>query len=312
MLTSVCVATIRPDTIGDCLRSIRGQTISDWEVIVVGQGPDEATLAAAVTAGAAGDHRVRYLHLERKGLSAARNVAIAASRGDVIAFTDDDCEADPAWLEQLRARFVDGIDVVCGAVYAPASQRRGPSVCPEARPEELTLGAADFESVVPSGFGMLGANLAFRRSAVVATGRFDEALGAGAVFGGGEEHDYVTRVLGRGGRLRSTPAAIVHHTHGRRHGIRAVWRYQRDRIRGDGGLASKHTLLEHPDGDVAVVPAALRELRKQSRHASIKRLPYNAMRWWFHLTSYVHGLRRYELVGASEVDPDQFVLSRRS
>jgi len=41
------------------------------------------------------DHRIRYLYLARSlGLSRARNAGIAASRGEVIAMTDDDREAD--------------------------------------------------------------------------------------------------------------------------------------------------------------------------------------------------------------------------
>lgn len=39
------------------------------------------------------------------GVSAARNRAIQEVRTDLILFTDDDCEADPDWVENIVAPF---------------------------------------------------------------------------------------------------------------------------------------------------------------------------------------------------------------
>lgn len=297
---------------GDCIRSIRAQSYPDWEVVVVGQGPDGPAIEHAVRDASGGDHaKVRYVHLDRLGLCAARSEGVSVTTGDIVAFIDDDCTADPTWLAELVARFTPGVDGVCGAVHAPPPARPGPSICPEAHPLELTVTAADFAGPPPAGFAVLGANMAFRRSTLDATGRFDEQLGAGAAFGGGDEYDYLTRVLDGGGRLRTTPAAAVEHTHGRRHGWRAVWRYQRQRIRGDAGLAAKRVLMSHPDGEVPVVRATFAELGRMRHDLTLRRLPYNLARSSILLWSFVRGVRSFRLIGAGGLDPTQSVLAPR-
>src|SRR5438477_5923444 len=91
---SICIPTTRGDTVGAAVRAIRAQTWTDWELIVLGQGAQDE-LEAAVDAGAGGDPRVRYVQLQRKGLSMARNCALGVAAGSVVAFTDDDCEPRP-------------------------------------------------------------------------------------------------------------------------------------------------------------------------------------------------------------------------
>src|SRR3954468_23067937 len=63
------------------------------DVLVVDDGPDAQTRAAAEAAGA------RYVAHERSlGLNAARNTAIAATETDWVFFVDDDVEVHPGWL----------------------------------------------------------------------------------------------------------------------------------------------------------------------------------------------------------------------
>ena len=59
------------------------------------------------------DVRLRIVQEPRRGLSFARNAGLAAARGDIIAFTDDDATADPAWLAALIAPFDERRDVMC-------------------------------------------------------------------------------------------------------------------------------------------------------------------------------------------------------
>jgi glycosyltransferase involved in cell wall biosynthesis len=79
--------------IGEALESVGAQTYPHWEVIVVDDaGPDDGT-RAAVEAFAAKHprHRVEYIrHQVNRGVSAARNTAIKAAKGEWLAFLDPD------------------------------------------------------------------------------------------------------------------------------------------------------------------------------------------------------------------------------
>lgn len=71
--------------------SIRNQTLSDWELIVVNDGSTDESPALAASYA---DPRIRLLHQANQGPGAARNTGIAAARSQWIAFLD----ADDEWL----------------------------------------------------------------------------------------------------------------------------------------------------------------------------------------------------------------------
>ncbi|HEY8554865.1 MAG TPA: glycosyltransferase family 2 protein [Burkholderiales bacterium] len=111
----------RPGLVGRAIASALAQTVSDIEVIVVDDAPSEETRAAV---GRFADARVRYLAHERnRGPSASRNTGIAAARGRLIAFLDDDDEWLPtkiekqlAYLERERLDAAAGIGLIDGKV----------------------------------------------------------------------------------------------------------------------------------------------------------------------------------------------------
>jgi len=78
--------------------------LDDWELIIVGQGHAGA-LQRVVEEASADDSRVRYLHSDRYGVSAARNLALASASGDIFACTDDECEVRPDWLAVVAGCF---------------------------------------------------------------------------------------------------------------------------------------------------------------------------------------------------------------
>src|SRR4051812_46172107 len=110
------------------------------EVVVIDDGPDPETRAAAQRAGA------RYLAHERTlGLNAARNTAIAATDADWLFFVDDDVEVRPGWLAALldAARSGDeDVAVLAGAgparvdkpPHRPCGRGGAPTTVLEARP----------------------------------------------------------------------------------------------------------------------------------------------------------------------------------
>jgi glycosyltransferase involved in cell wall biosynthesis len=88
----------RPELVRRAVESVFAQTYRDFEVIVVVDGPDPATEAAL---GEFRDSRLHVLTLaESQGGSDARNAGIAASKGEWVAFLDDDDE----WLPEKLTR----------------------------------------------------------------------------------------------------------------------------------------------------------------------------------------------------------------
>jgi len=105
VLVSVVIPTFdRGHLLRRAIHSVRVQTMTSWELIVV----DDASPNDDITAIVAefGDPRIRCLrHDSNRGAPAARNIGIRASKGDYIAFLDSDDEWLPNKLEVQLARF---------------------------------------------------------------------------------------------------------------------------------------------------------------------------------------------------------------
>lgn len=87
----------RPESVVAAVRSAQQQTVRPHEIIVVIDGPDEATLNALESLG---DPRLRIVPLASSlGAGAARNAGVAAATSRWIAFLDD----DDVWLESKLA-----------------------------------------------------------------------------------------------------------------------------------------------------------------------------------------------------------------
>ena len=102
-LVSVVYATKgRAELLGESLRSVLTQSVQDFEVIVVDDGPEDDSTLHMVKSFQ--DPRLRYFRQEAKGISAARNFALDNSRGNFTAVMDDDDLMPPRRLEwQLEA-----------------------------------------------------------------------------------------------------------------------------------------------------------------------------------------------------------------
>lgn len=82
-----------------CVSSVAGQTFSDLEILLVDDGsPDRCP--ELCDAWAKKDPRVRVIHQENGGLSAARNTGIEATTGEFLAFVDSDDMLEPDALRR--------------------------------------------------------------------------------------------------------------------------------------------------------------------------------------------------------------------
>lgn len=83
-----------------CIDSILAQTYTDFELILVDDGsPDNC--GAICDEYAKHDDRIRVIHQENGGLSAARNTGIDAARGEYLTFIDSDDWITETYLERL-------------------------------------------------------------------------------------------------------------------------------------------------------------------------------------------------------------------
>jgi GT2 family glycosyltransferase len=167
---------------------------------------------------------LRLVRSDRPGLAVAHNRGLDEARGEIVAITDDDVLADPAWLERLAAGFETGDDVACVTGLILPVELESPSQIWldgywglgkgferrvfDGRPDPLR----PLHPYTAGAFGS-GANMAFRTEALRALGGFDPALGAGSAALGGDDLAAFFDVLAAGHRLVYEPAAIVRHRH---------------------------------------------------------------------------------------------------
>jgi glycosyltransferase involved in cell wall biosynthesis len=111
-LISVLIPTHnRPQMLAEALASVRSQTYSDFEIIVVSNGENAET--RSLTRSFARAHEARYFELDKGNVSIARNFGIEQAHGDWIAFLDDDDLWLPHKLErQISEAARTGADLI--------------------------------------------------------------------------------------------------------------------------------------------------------------------------------------------------------
>jgi glycosyltransferase involved in cell wall biosynthesis len=149
LVSVVLPAHNRERVLADAIGSVRQQTMSDWELIVVDDASDDGT-AAIAEEFAREDARIQVRrHPINRGAQAARNTGIRVARGDWISFLDSDDEYFPYSLEDRIAAAAEtkmdvvhseciavehgdnerlfGIPPLNGNVYAALLERPGPA-----------------------------------------------------------------------------------------------------------------------------------------------------------------------------------------
>lgn len=200
---SVVVPTYnRCHLLSNCLRSLNEQTIgiSSYEVIVVDDGSTDDTPEVIEEFRRSSKLKLINLRQKNRGPAAARNLGIKSAAGQLVAFTDDDCEVTPDWLKRLVEDFTD--DKVAG-VGGIGKQKTIGNINDYLYYEKM------LEPSVSNGkvLYLVTANACYRKKILEAVGGFDERIR----FPGGEDPDLSLKILERGYQLRRNPQCIVYH-----------------------------------------------------------------------------------------------------
>jgi glycosyltransferase involved in cell wall biosynthesis len=179
-----------------CLVALERQTLarSKFEIVVADNASPEGEAAvAAVIAG-----RARLVVVPERGAGPARNGGVAASRGQILAFTDSDCVPEPAWLAEGLAA-LNAFDFVGGRVKVLVGDERH-MTGPEAFERVF---AFDFKTyILRKGFTGSG-NLFCPRAVFESAGGFRTAVS--------EDVEWSHRATAKGYRLGYAPRAVVGH-----------------------------------------------------------------------------------------------------
>ncbi len=262
----------RPGQLDTTLASVVPQARARGiEVLVVDDGPSEATRLAAERHGAA------YREAGAPGgPNAARNLAFAGTDAPLVILLDDDIRAWPHWLDELLAaheREPADVAVLAGQIVPWLDPAHAPKTCGRhgAPVTELQLGDEDKD--IRHGWS---ANMGVRRDWWVKAGPFDEAHAIG-----GDEEEWVDRAAAAGGRTRYIAAAGVQHERvGTDASLRSLMRASRFRGRN-------LRLFETQQGRAPSLQAELKTLAACVAHVIIRRCPMG-------LTLVAHSLGRVQ------------------
>ncbi|MGB1253640.1 MAG: glycosyltransferase [Candidatus Promineifilaceae bacterium] len=188
--------------IAPCLFALANQSYprDRFEVLLVDDGSADQTALVGRKHGA---HVVSLPH--NQGRSAARNAGAAAANGEILLFTDADCEPTSNWVADMIAPFQADATVVGvkGAYYC--KQR---SLIARFTQLELEDKYAELSRHTTISF-IDTYSAAYRRDIFLANGGFDSTLNYSLL----EDQDFSFRLAAQGVKLVFAPAARVYHQH---------------------------------------------------------------------------------------------------
>lgn len=197
----------RAKSLATCLESLRYLRYPNFEVVVVAGPTRDGTHELCASYG----DSIKYAECPERNLSQSRNISIAISAGEFVAFLDDDSVPEPEWLDDVMPAFRDPEVAVAGGFLhdhtGKTYQWKFGTVDRFGAADENWRTAAPHLNF-PGSFHYphVMANSVFRRSAVVEVGGFDEEYEYFL-----DESDLIVRFVDAGLKVAQLDTGFVHH-----------------------------------------------------------------------------------------------------
>ena len=198
----------------ESLCRVNGRDKFDHEVVIANNAADEKTAAGveALINEFSGKNGIRCWQVREPvpGKCRAQNRTIPLTKGNLIAFLDDDVEVVPEWLEAISSFFdLHPHDVMQGSILMRPEDQKNDAL-QKALYRYRTVDFLNYE--FPRGTDiktLTGGNMTVRRAVFDEVGLFDERLGPGGL-GISEDVEFANRVLKAGKRIGWEPKAGVY------------------------------------------------------------------------------------------------------
>lgn len=217
-LTVILVTFNRCQSLATALESVVQSILPpsvSWEVLVVDNNSTDQTPQTVEEFSRQYPGRVRYLFEPTSGKSHGLNAGIAAARGDIVAFVDDDVTVEKTWLHNLSAPLQNSeLAGIGGRILFPSNSSLPEWVSLE-QPYNMGGILAGFDHGAepgPLNEPPYGTNMAFPKRVFKKYGGFRLDLGPrpGSQLRN-EDTEFGRRLLTAGERLWYEPSAVVYH-----------------------------------------------------------------------------------------------------
>ena len=202
-------------TIGNCIKALQAQSIKNYEVvdkegstayisqkfeiIVVDDGSIDKTADIVKSF-----KNVKFFKRSHKGPASARNFGAKMARGEILLFTDSDCEPDSNWIAEMAEPFKDKLIVGVSGTYRTRQieiiARFAQYEIEERHAKMAKMKSIDFIGTFSAGY---------RKDIFEKFGGFDESFSTSA----GEDPELSFRMAEAGHRMVFAPKAFVYHIH---------------------------------------------------------------------------------------------------
>jgi glycosyltransferase involved in cell wall biosynthesis len=209
------------------------QSQLNWELVVVDNASTDRTGAVVQEFAANFNHPVQLIVKPGRGVSSAKNAGWRSAKADIVVCIDDDCYPEADYLDLLFACFSRDpkLGFVGGRILLHDPTDRRITIQESLEPFSFPAGSFIRPGVIQ------GANIAYRRTALLAVDGFDPWFGAGALYSG-DETELMARISAAGWNGAYDPRPVVYHHHGRKTASEE-WHLNRWYDRGRGAYYAK-------------------------------------------------------------------------
>ena len=228
MKISLILATLnREELLKKAVISILNQSYQNFEIIIIDQSDKKNDKISLL------DNRIKYYHIDRRGLSLARNIGISYATGDIIGLTDDDATYTKDVLERVVKKFEKNknLYLVSGIIVDPITN-------------EVCLGGMkkNYENITTNNIlNTCISSSMFIRKNFFDDHQFDELFGVGTNWGSAEETDIALQILYLAHKGIFSPDIVIKHPRVKKEKIPL------DKLKkyslGFGAMCAKHKYL---------------------------------------------------------------------